>query len=387
MPPEPKHVVVLGQTPSPAPPGPIAVLTLPSSAGVIGLQTAVFLLEAGYRVTIVASHVPGDTDGEYASPWAGAHWRTHAAAHEKELCEWDAETYRYWIDVVKQEAADDSAQKPGLSPYTSLHYWASPTSEIAQGASSLWWRTVVQDFAVIEPQELPPNAHTGVRFKTLTINVPLYLSYLLTRFRAFSSARLIKATLPTTLTFFKALAWAHSELLERQDVHAWVNATGLGARELVGDDDMYPVRGQTVLVTGEARGVRTRVGSGKEEIAYVIPRKGSGMTVLGGTKEVGVWNTDPDEETTKKILEGCKDLAPELLDANGEFRVLSALVGLRPARKGGPRVEREVLEGVWLVVHCYGHAGAGYQNSVGSARRAVYLLKEYEAQLSLPAEM
>ena len=70
-------------------------------------------------------------------------------------------------------------------------------------------------------------------------------------------------------------------------------------------------------------------------------------------------NTDPDEETTKKILEGCKDLAPELLDANGEFRVLSALVGLRPARKGGPRVEREVLEGVWLVVHCYGHAGAG----------------------------
>ena len=52
---------------------------------------------------------------------------------------------------------------------------------------------------------------------------------------------------------------------------------------------MYPVRGQTVLVTGEARGVRTRVGSGKEEIAYVIPRKGSGMTVLGGTKEVGVW--------------------------------------------------------------------------------------------------
>lgn len=64
-------------------------------------------------------------------------------------------------------------------------------------------------------------------------------------------------------------------------------------------------------------------------------------------------------ETTVKILEGCKGLAPELLGANGEFEVLSSQVGLRPSRKGGPRVEVQVLEGGEVIVHSYGHSGAG----------------------------
>lgn len=42
----------------------------PSSAGVTGLQTALFLLDAGYDVTIVAKHLPGDLDIDYASPWS-----------------------------------------------------------------------------------------------------------------------------------------------------------------------------------------------------------------------------------------------------------------------------------------------------------------------------
>ena len=38
-------------------------------AGVTGLTTAVFLAEEGYKVTIVAAHVPGDSSIEYTSPW------------------------------------------------------------------------------------------------------------------------------------------------------------------------------------------------------------------------------------------------------------------------------------------------------------------------------
>jgi hypothetical protein len=37
-------------------------------AGIIGLQTAFFLLEAGFDVTMVAKHWPGDEDLEYTSP-------------------------------------------------------------------------------------------------------------------------------------------------------------------------------------------------------------------------------------------------------------------------------------------------------------------------------
>jgi len=39
------------------------------SAGVIGLQTALTLLEAGYKVTVAAKHLPGDLSLEYTSPW------------------------------------------------------------------------------------------------------------------------------------------------------------------------------------------------------------------------------------------------------------------------------------------------------------------------------
>lgn len=45
------------------------------SAGVSGLTTALQLARHDdFNVTIVAKHVPGDYDIEYASPWAGANF-------------------------------------------------------------------------------------------------------------------------------------------------------------------------------------------------------------------------------------------------------------------------------------------------------------------------
>lgn len=43
-----------------------------SSAGVIGLTSALLLAKEGNKVTVVGKHMPGDYDAEYASPWAGA---------------------------------------------------------------------------------------------------------------------------------------------------------------------------------------------------------------------------------------------------------------------------------------------------------------------------
>jgi hypothetical protein len=43
------------------------------SAGVSGLTTALLLSKSKANViTVVAKHMPGDYDIEYASPWAGA---------------------------------------------------------------------------------------------------------------------------------------------------------------------------------------------------------------------------------------------------------------------------------------------------------------------------
>ena len=101
---------------------------------------------------------------------------------------------------------------------------------------------------------------------------------------------MVKARLPTEQGFAGALR-AASELLEGGEensgveVDVWVNATGLSAKWVCGDEKTYPIKGQTVLVKGEAKGARTWVDGDR----YVIPRPGSGTTILGGTREVGNW--------------------------------------------------------------------------------------------------
>jgi len=110
----------------------------------------------------------------------------------------------------------------------------------------------------------------------------------------------------------------------------------------------------------------------------MIPRPSpEGQVLLGGTFQPNNWDVSLDMPTARGILERCTALAPEL--ANDETRVLAHNVGLRPARKGGPRVETEWVDasskGKTLVVHAYGFGPAGYQNSWGAAEEVVELIE------------
>ena len=263
----------------------------------------------------------------------------------------------------------------------SYHFWDGHPAE------DLWWAPYVQHFRQLSPLldpmaaingKLPTESRQirwGVVCRAPSINVPQYLLYLQERARSLG-VDVIKAILPTDAGFEKALAMAESTVTAhgRPGADCFLNATGLGAAKLCGDGAMYPIRGQTVLVKGEAAATRTREGDGY--IAYCIPRPGSGTTILGGTKEKGNWREEIDAETTGKILERNAYQVPELLTGpEGGFEVLSVQCGLRPGRKGGPRMGREVVGGR-RVVHAYGHASGGYQNSIGSARMVVELVKE-----------
>jgi D-amino-acid oxidase len=64
-------------------------------------------------------------------------------------------------------------------------------------------------------------------------------------------------------------------------------------------------------------------------------------------------------------------------------RVIRTVVGLRPYRRSGFRVERETIDGK-LVVHNYGHGGGGVSLSWGSAALA---LEELAAGGALPAQV
>lgn len=243
-------------------------------------------------------------------------------------------------------------------------------------------------------QNISGKALTAHKYKSIMINVPMYLEYLLAGATTLGAITL-RAIIPTSSSLAGTLRWTaetveYSENGHKTPVSAFVNATGIGARTLVPDDNIFPVRGQTITVKGEAKGITTVDASPDNptpespNITYILPRPHSGTTVLGGTKQVGTWSGQVNQQTTKEILNRAKEFAPELLNSKGEFDVISAQVGLRPGRRGGARVE---IEGVRLpgqvtgdaivVCHAYGHAGAGYQNSLGSAEKVVRLLKEH----------
>lgn len=268
----------------------------------------------------------------------------------------------------------------------SFHYWDGEITE------DLWWAPHVKDYRELSTTQEPivsinkqqpdgaPKILHGATSRAVSINVLQYLPYLQERARL-AGAVIFQSRLPSDGGLEKALATAEgiSHVLGRGKVDCFVNATGLGALKLCNDKNLYPIRGQTILVKGEADATRTRYHGGKigeGSTSYCIVRPGSGTTILGGTKEKGNWSSEPDSKVTQSILERCSWMAPELLTAEGGgFEVISVQCGLRPGRIGGPRVEKEVVGGR-AVVHTYGHAGGGYQNSVGSARAALKLVRE-----------
>jgi D-amino-acid oxidase len=245
---------------------------------------------------------------------------------------------------------------------------------------------------------------TSTRFTALAVNVPQHLAYLQACILAHSSAIITKADLPLTSgltsTIKAALEIASTTSRSYETI---VNALGLSARNLFASYDtaeaarLHPIRGQTVLVRGELTEIRTfqsfDISSTKTRISYAIPRPRSGTTVLGGCNIVDEWSTEVHEEMTAEILKNARALVPELLASNGPgnepvFDVIKAQVGLRPGRRGGARVEPEVVsldtnEQV-LVVHSYGFAGAGFQNSVGVANQVLMLIESGRRKRTSP---
>ena len=106
---------------------------------------------------------------------------------------------------------------------------------------------------------------------------------------------------------------------------------------------------------------------------------------MGGTKEPGNWRTDVLPATRQRMIRGGQSLAPYAVEegagsattkaADGELRVIADVVGRRPTRDGGMRiqVEEEQLTGTdgelrtGHVLHAYGAGGRGYEISWGVA--------------------
>lgn len=137
-----------------------------------------------------------------------------------------------------------------------------------------------------------------------------------------------------------------------------VNCTGIRAKQLVHDVSLIATRGQNVLI--KAPHIRKSMSMvNKNDYTYVIPRT-DGTVILGTTKDDDAYvkkkwqtysgcpqfffpsNAEVNEKTTLDILQRAIKCCPELSpDGIEGMHVLETIVGLRPTRKGGPRIQNE----------------------------------------------
>jgi D-amino-acid oxidase len=344
-----------GVPPSPSLPSPSSPSS-PSSppvtvvgAGVVGLSCALRLAEAGYAVRVVARERLGAT----TSSVAAAMWLPYRAFPFDRVLAWGLVGYDEFVRLAADEPAAGVVVRSGVE----LQRRDGPAP---------WWADAVPGVERVE--DVPDGFAFGWRFATPIVDMSRYLPWLEGRLAA-------QGIVPESadLADLEALARPGAPAgsadsggpSARPTGGVVVNCSGLGARALVPDPTVTPVRGQVVVV--DQVGLDEWIADESDDdrpLTYVIPRIDD--IVIGGTAQEGDFDPEVDPATADDILRRATALVPALADA----RVVAHKVGLRPGRPS-VRLEAEPARGV---VHCYGHGGSGVTLSWGCAAEVVDLV-------------
>ncbi|KAF5676599.1 d-amino-acid oxidase [Fusarium heterosporum] len=344
-------------------------------AGVIGLTSALLLAKEGNKVTVVGKHMPGDYDAEYASPWAGANV---IPLSPKEASRWERRT---WIALKKLV---EESPEAGIHFQTTHVLRRNKDAEAANSgfsayfyAANPWFKEIFDNFRDSNSSEVAPGYDSGFQYQGVCINTAIYLPWLLGQCLKYGVV--VKRAILTNINEAKYLSHTGRK------ANIIINATGLGSLKLGGVEDttVAPARGQVVVVRNETPSnlplfmCSSALDESGEEI-YAMQRAAGGGTVLGGTYQVGNWDTQPDPNTANRIMQRIVDLCPEIAGGKGipGLSIIRHGVGFRPWRKGGLRLEEEKLDDETWVIHNYGHSGWGYMGSYGCAEGVVELVEK-----------
>lgn len=336
--------------------------------GVIGLTTAIELVEHGHRVAIITR----DESPRTTSDVAAAFWYPYRAGFAPRTLEWARTSYERFRALASEHAgasegsassarrASEQTSRPVCTPelehtpgvvrrrlrqLTSSHEPERTLADIADG------------FAELASEDLPPDPRwrCGVTFDSFVAETPRYMPWLREQFLAHGGTIEVR-----DVASLDALA---------NDASIVVDCAGLAARELASDPLVHPIRGQVLRVRRDAGTPQEIVDSVDEDfIAYIVPRRDD--VILGGTATDHDWDLAPSADATRGILERCRAIWPAL----GEPEILETRVGLRPGRSS-VRLELE-RRGSLDVIHNYGHGGAGFTLSWGCAEEVVRLVEQ-----------
>ena len=299
--------------------------------GVSGLSTGIRLLEMGLEVRLVAERLSPETVSDTAAAW----WYPFLVEPLIKTNRWSSESFVEFVRLMEEEGLEFITMRAGRE------YLKRP-------CRSPGWSESINHFRILEKSEIIGGYSFGWEIEAPVIEMSHYMPWLKSKFE------LLGGSIETRkISDFDEL---ESELI--------VNCSGLGAREICHDEEVVPVRGQVVYIKQDPG--FGRYDQRPESLIYTIPRRD--VTVLGGTAQKGDWTMEIREEDEEDILKKCESLWPELDRAN----IVGRAVGLRPSRTE-VRLEKEHV-GDKVVVHNYGHGGAGVTLSWGCADEVARLM-------------
>ncbi|KAK5636939.1 hypothetical protein RRF57_012651 [Xylaria bambusicola] len=323
------------------------------------LSCALRIQEAGHSVTIIAKDFPSGfetidsaTQINFTSPWGGAHNRfilpPPGAAPDSQEAREHAMSLITWEEMRSLHARHPEA---GITFMKAYDYFEVP--ELAQ--TSLTEERArneygMKGFRFHTKDELPNGVQMGM------------------------SMTPVKREIREPLEVF--------EMKEVAPFDALINASGIG----FGDPDVFIITvGQTCLVANPCPVTIVKLNA-VDMPTFNVPRNFEGGTIIGGTKIPNDWNPNPSLELREKILSNFAAIYPDILGPEGKFTVIKDIIGRRPARKGGMRLEKEIAQGEKCIIHAYGLGGRGYELSWGVADKVGKLLASHLGSADIPVK-
>lgn len=147
----------------------------------IGLSTALHIqqhLTSSQSILLVARDFPSNSSVNYASPWAGAHYRPVPGSSPQALRETNQAQRTY--EFFKRLAADQPAA--GIEFIQGVEHLEAPPPEYLDRQSVQNVYSHLDGFRALTPAELPDGVKWGVQYRTYVVNSPVYCAYMLRKF-------------------------------------------------------------------------------------------------------------------------------------------------------------------------------------------------------------
>ena len=259
--------------------------------GSVGLTCARQLQRRGFDVTIYALAVPPNVTSNMSL--AGFTPNSGLVENDRRTPEWDAQ-YRRAAEISYRQLQLLAGPHFGVSWLDNY----TLTNELREPPPGTPDRPNLNEGLVVGQEVLGPGEHPfatqyAIRSPQIRIEPNIYLDNLVRDFQLWGGHIIIRK-----FDSPRELAALREPIV--------INCTGLGAKDLFGDQELVPLKGQLTVLTPQSD-VNYHTNGGVPPVPGAslgihMMARNDGI-ILGGTSQRGIWTLEPDEAERKRVVD------------------------------------------------------------------------------------